>query len=274
MTPDGKPIRSTASHEKPTSIIKDPVLPFPCDLCSNSFYTMERLEKHQKKHFKPTFEANIFICLTCGSSVSSKYSLEKHVSRHVREKEPEKTHICQTCGKAFHTVQELTRHLRTHDATLRIKCNMCPVTFRNNNSLKNHIESVHLNIKRHMCELCGMQFVNKSSLKSHVLEHKGIKPFTCRTCGKTFRGLTSLKRHKFTHTALKPHKCQICSLRFTQKSQINQHMARHHHSQQNSSELLQALDHLYESDTYQQTQNVDRFGQFYPLEECEANSLF
>ena len=67
-------------------------------------------------------------------------------------------------------------------------------------SLKRHIQNIHLQLKPFQCDKCEKSFFNKERLNYHVLsEHEKVKPFQCQVCG--YRVVTDgfLKLHMNLH---------------------------------------------------------------------------
>ena len=49
-----------------------------------------------------------------------------------------------------------------------VKCELCPLELASMQSLKHHMEAIHLGKKSNQCEICYASFVSKSKVKLHV----------------------------------------------------------------------------------------------------------
>ena len=90
---------------------------------------------------------------------------------------------------------------------MKITCPHCSKTYHDSQSLKKHIDAVHLKIKR-LCPLCG---ASVTALAVHMNSvHTGVKNFPCPECGKKFKSNYDLNRHRDTvHLGNKPC-CPFC----------------------------------------------------------------
>ena len=75
---------------------------------------------------------------------------------------------------------------------MKITCPHCSKAYHDSQSLKKHIDAVHLKIKR-LCPLCG---ASVTALAVHMNSvHTGVKNFPCPECGKKFKQKTGWQRH-------------------------------------------------------------------------------
>ena len=90
---------------------------------------------------------------------------------------------------------------------MKITCPHCSKAYHDSQSLKKHIDAVHLKIKR-LCPLCG---ASVTALAVHMNSvHTGVKNFPCPECGKKFKSNYDLNRHRDTvHLGNKPP-CPYC----------------------------------------------------------------
>lgn len=90
----------------------------------------------------------------------------------------------------------------TGDYNVVIFCCMymgCDKTYSTKFNLKRHVETIHLNKKRHYCEECKRWFASKQNLVEHMYTHSGEKPFQCNLCPKIFRQASQLSLHQRKH---------------------------------------------------------------------------
>mmetsp|Transcript_16731 Transcript_16731/g.16639 ORF Transcript_16731/g.16639 Transcript_16731/m.16639 type:complete len:174 (+) Transcript_16731:14-535(+) len=67
-------------------------------------------------------------------------------------------------------------------------------------NLKQHIENVHLKLKKYQCKYCQKLLISKQNLKEHLNIHTESTPFKCKICEKSFRQASQLSLHKRTHS--------------------------------------------------------------------------
>ena len=76
----------------------------------------------------------------------------------------------------------------------QFQCQLCDKRFKNNLTLKNHIESVHNGVK-YTCEQCFKQFTDRGSLSKHIKNiHEGVR-YECDQCGYKATQQQNLKVH-------------------------------------------------------------------------------
>ena len=78
---------------------------------------------------------------------------------------------------------------------------------------------MHMKIKpkmRHECAKCNKRFEKPYQLRNHIKSiHEDIKPYPCGQCEKAFSGANYLKKHvNIKHEGLKNYKCEECSNTF------------------------------------------------------------
>ena len=97
-------------------------------------------------------------------------------------------------------------------------------SFKRNDELPDHVETVNSKIKPYECNLCRKSFSLKSNLKQHnILIHIGGHPFKCKFCGKGLISRYKLDNHIRTHTKEKPFKCEECGEGFAVKAALKAH---------------------------------------------------
>ena len=76
----------------------------------------------------------------------------------------------------------------------QFQCQLCDKRFKNDKTLKNHIESVHNGVK-YNCEQCFKQFTDRGSLSKHIKAiHEGVR-YECDQCGYIATQQGNLKIH-------------------------------------------------------------------------------
>jgi len=145
----------------------------PREGCGKSFHNQKALEKHLLRH------DNIrnYQCSACDMRFYEPHQAKNHykdVHQGIR-----KMHPCDHCGKEFRAPIKLVEHIRTHTGEKPNKCDLCDKAFNKKESLKRHIQRVHLKTgnekKEHAkCEYCGKEFNKIWNYTTHLkkVHHK------------------------------------------------------------------------------------------------------
>ena len=180
--------------------------PYECDHCQMSFAQKSDIQKHiNAVHLK----LKPFECDQCQKSFSLKGQLKNHINAiHLKIKPYES----DQCKKSFsqksqlitHVHQQIKSHKYKDLKTSSYKCSDCDSSFVTRNTLKHHVNRVHLKIKplrKLVCNECEESFEHKQSLEYHMNRiHLKVKPYVCGFCKKAFHLEANLKRHlKRTH---------------------------------------------------------------------------
>lgn len=227
--------------------------PFQCTVCSKGFVRKQELNKHQVIH---TTEYAPQECLQCGSVFSSVELLQKHMRKHERPTWScpkcsrqfvrqalfnqhvlicQKEISCEICGKVFQCLTKNIKyryqeHMFIHTGEKPYKCQFCERAFRDRSTRKKH-ERTHTGEKPYQCTMCEKAFSQLKLLRNHIFTHTGEKPFGCELCHLRFAKQCNLKYHMRVHTKEKPYTCQLCNKSFTQSGTYYKHMRRHESKQ-------------------------------------------
>jgi uncharacterized Zn-finger protein len=107
-----------------------------------------------------------------------------------------------------------------------------------------HMNAVHLNIKKYSCTICGKYkfylkssyfifkknsgvfFARKASLVKHGDVHRSQseRKVCCEVCGFRTHTKPDMKRHMKTHTGEKNYACEICDKRFACRYNVSAHI--------------------------------------------------
>ena len=161
-------------------------------------------------------------CDDCKRYFSKKSDLMNHIeSEHVEKESVKEPSECDT---------ELT----VSPFNEQIKCLICVESFPTENQLKEHVASVHVEVKQFPCSKCGKRFSRIELLQDHIsIVHEGKNVFQCSLCdyktklkgSMTSRAKIILNRHiAAVHELKKPFECQICSKKFARKEKLKQHV--------------------------------------------------
>lgn len=140
----------------------------------------------------------------------------------------ERKHKCETCQKTFLGSNDLRKHQRVHTDERPYICGECDLGFKQNGTLKNHIQSKHCKLNGfYVCEICNQTFALKDRLKLHQRTHTGEKPYSCELCDKKFARGGQLSQHMRVHDKQRPFSCDMCAARFTCAQNLRLHNNRH-----------------------------------------------
>ncbi|KAL7023220.1 hypothetical protein ACKWTF_012519 [Chironomus riparius] len=121
---------------------------------------------------------------------------------------PTEIHSCKYCSLKFSDTKLLENHwVNKHKAHLtssevrdirkrRIDDRklVCPECGIRTHYIKNHMERMHLKVKRFFCDHCDHSSFHKSELEFHMMKHKD-PIFVCDYCSHKFRRKMALKIH-------------------------------------------------------------------------------
>ena len=127
-----------------------------CKECNKEFKNEYRLDCHMKCFHERSFDC---ICYVCGKKYKNDYALKRHMKKLCLNKqsktrrhknfatygkvEGSKGRYCKECDRTFGTEKALRRHQRvTHEWGPRT-WHLCPMTYKNNDSLRKHCLRVH-----------------------------------------------------------------------------------------------------------------------------------
>lgn len=109
---------------------------------------------------------------------------------------------CTYCFQEFNTRAKCSYHEKTRhepqlidDDVKPFTCDRCGLKFKHKAHVFNHLNVVHLRIKRFQCKVCGFAMYSKTHHTTHMKTHSNIKEFKCEQCGKYF----SRKEALFVH---------------------------------------------------------------------------
>lgn len=203
----------------------------------------------------------VFQCLICSAKFHKNCNLIRHMDVHIANRP---TNECEICGK---TVLDLRVHMRTHSALKPYTCPHCPASFRNSQSMHDHIRRHTDGSKQLICSFCEVVVFSNRDLTRHIakctesvpedaleddIENEicnrikvvSTKMRECVLCGTKVK---NLKIHLQSHSHERPFACTLCDRTFTQSGHRNLHMRQVHNIEPNSSnEQLPAKEHSCE----------------------------
>ena len=212
-----------------------------CNECGKVYKTNRHLNRHRRVvHLK---EVLTYTCPICKKEGTYKYYSDFHKHKQACEAElPEyaERYVCTICDAKFGTYYNWKNHhyvcsgekpKRSQSKPTMYKCSYenCDYVARLKIRLKNHINTVHLNlpeIKDHCCETCGKAFREPRGLKNHLnTVHGSMRDHTCTTCGSCFKTNEILKKHMKIHSDTYSYLCPFppCQKKFKQSAVLYRH---------------------------------------------------
>ncbi|CRK98433.1 CLUMA_CG011791, isoform A [Clunio marinus] len=191
-----------------------------CDICGKTLTSRVKIAYHMNTHKK--FRKKDFHCEICENSYFGNDQLQRHVLKnHERPK-----HLsCSICRRTFKTKEDLKNHKLL---PCRLPCDICGKMLTQAN-LKRHIDMVHFNIKPYQCDICGKTMTSRVNIAYHMNTHKKFrkKDFQCHICESSFFQKWNLQRHILkNHEGPKHSTCSICRRTFKTKEGLKNHKLR------------------------------------------------
>lgn len=166
----------------------------------------------------PTYAVDngMYICSQCEVKMSSEHKIRRHIVTHVFGGIYKEWIQCETCD--FKT--KLEEKFAAHKANWcnPVKCDSCEFKTKNKQRMENHVKSKHTDKEKSgkektiMCEHCTKMFGSVTRLEQHVQNvHLGIKRFFCKENGcdySTYQG-KDLKFHMQMHTGQMTYHCEV-----------------------------------------------------------------
>jgi C2H2-type zinc finger/Zinc finger, C2H2 type len=200
-----------------------------CSICQRGFVSERCLAEHTLAH-----KGEQHICEECGRVFSTPGRLRSHKLTHASAV-PE---VCQLCGQSFATKSQLHGHnFEAHRPkdTMKIPCVVCGAMYKKK-TMRSHCLAAHTvyttteNVFG--CPLCPIKYKNEKQVKQHIrLSHNNERNHACPECPLKFGTPNRLKRHSYTHTGERPFKCELCEKGFSEKYKLQEHIMRGHLNQ-------------------------------------------
>lgn len=146
---------------------------YQCELCNKTFISKSKIRKHMDVHKNKDRPKRL--CTICGLELCSTYNLNNHIRTvHGRER---KFH-CTLCDRRFSHSHHLKTHMNRHEGIRPFKCEQCVKSFFDKTTLREHIKSVHLNLKAYACRICSRTFNRSGNMRAHMLKTHNLGDLT------------------------------------------------------------------------------------------------
>ena len=141
-----------------------------------------------------------------------------------------KQNICDICKKSFSTLGNMRNHIMTiHNNIRPFVCTFrgCNKKYSIGSRYQVHLRT-HLGNKPFICQICNKAFNEKGNLKTHLRFHSELRPFKCPHCTKSYKTNGHLKDHiEIQHNLIKKYECQYCHKKFGRISTLKAHIRTH-----------------------------------------------
>ncbi|XP_065086934.1 zinc finger protein 91-like isoform X2 [Ochlerotatus camptorhynchus] len=239
--------------------LMQPVLPFMCDICGNTFSSHFKVQYHKKAihgriykcpHCRKLFNmedyhAHLLLCEkkkrypceSCRTQFSKPFYLAKHmrlvhqVIRTLNNKKQDQPHTEQI-NKPTETItssgkQTADTSVIEHSAPANFNavqdtdCNVVEKSIAET-SLQLLTDNSTRRSSAIKCDHCDKKYNSRKILGAHFRKHH--KPIKCSICGITIYGAQKVLYHKLTHEEL-PYNCATCKKKFGSKLDFEEHVS-------------------------------------------------
>lgn len=224
---------------------------FHCDLCQFSSKRKKNVERHILAVHMKSFK---FSCSFsgCKRQYTTQAALKLHCVRDHDETSPFK---CEKCNQKFSCESLLKIHSQRLSCRPRrkqnndkkkfeksLKCMHCEFKTAHQFSLKQHVNLIHLNIRKTWkCSHCDAEFLNRTSFNQHMFSLHNSSHTRCPDCDQAFSSELHLKSHKeslkcnsrkatdadFEETSSGVN-CKLCNRQYRNKKEWITHYFNHH----------------------------------------------
>ncbi|EFN81208.1 Zinc finger protein 252 [Harpegnathos saltator] len=202
------------------AVAKDVNMYHECEICDQSFNTLEDVERHMKERH----EFIVCICDLCGY-MDLKYKVQKHIIKKHKdtyfggqsydENEEGKNEVEGTWS-----LEQLISYSRS---------DLGPIINEVDNSYKRPMKSLQKNKNRKdlfFCPFCNKN-VHDTMLMGHLSVHVGGRSYVCSVCSKKFNLKHQMEQHMLIHMGKKLYICNVYDVAIAQELFFNRHRDRH-----------------------------------------------
>ncbi|KAL0808633.1 hypothetical protein ABMA28_013071 [Loxostege sticticalis] len=208
---------------------------FVCKLCNYVAEDYNKLKDHlglshevkldldNNGVFPYRIDSEGYKCAMCPQSFQNYRSLNRHINIHFPN------FVCDQCGVGFATDERLKAHSQSHISGSH-KCDLCDKIFKSISAKKDHVERIHMKVKKHRCPHCKEMFKEYGQRIKHMVRVHGVKvpEFRCTMCPKVYMFSGQLRVHeRVAHFKTRKYECDICQKLCSNASVLREHMVCH-----------------------------------------------
>ena len=150
----------------------------------------------------------------------------KYLRNHIESQHLGVRYPCDLCDTVSTSLSSLKDHKRKHHCQKPFVIKHCEYCdYSTKNSLKKHVNSVHLNIKPVQCEVCDKKLRSNIQLKLHIRSVHQKKTEQCDIC---FKYVRSLRQHKKCQH--KKANCKYCDKQFDKYNAMDRNIKKEKYS--------------------------------------------
>ena len=216
------------------SHIQKKYFPNECEVCSERFYSENKLREHVNLRHTG---ARTYICPDCGKGFKTSGSRATHRRIHDSERQKlwrtrksdrrspndvEGEYQCTLCDDVTHSYFEHSKHLNSHIVKSPDGRYICPWCHKDVTTKKGGFPNGHYYVHmpreyyREVCQYCEKRFPTVNKLKDHIaVIHNGSLDYECSYCDEKFATAIKKSDHEAViHTGDTNYSCKFCSQKF------------------------------------------------------------
>ncbi|XP_036224980.1 uncharacterized protein [Bactrocera oleae] len=179
-------------------------------------------------------ENNLYFCLLCEEQ---KTMAAEPFAEHMLTNHDLNFYSCEICSAGFLSIESMKEHIESMHLNLsNIKqvenlensCEECQQVFSDNQLLHVHKRTHSNTALQYECSDCQKKYSCRKVLLDHLNMHTGRRPYKCSKCPKDFASKYTLQGHMKIHSErLRPYKCDKCNKTFLNQQTFSHHKKLH-----------------------------------------------